>query len=361
MTSLKKEFPILSSYTYLNTPFTGVLAQSVQSKIHNLDEDFRLRGSLFSHEFEDVLVEDTKHLIAEIYNAKTHAIGLLNNFSTGLNLILNDLPEESKVVLLAQDYPSVNLPVKTRNFKVFEVNIDLHLYGNLKQKFAEVNPDFFIFSITQFMSGLQLDLQALKSLKKTFPETSFIADATQYCGSEAFDFNNSPFDVFGTSGYKWLNAGLGNAFFLLKPTFLEKHHFKTIGSNSLTVKPDGKPRPVGFLEPGHYDVISIARLKYALEFHYKTQGIDFVESKIKEVSKLAKSEFLALNLLDTEVVDNHSHQNIFSLKGNESYIEQLKSKGILSSFRGGRIRVGFQYFNTENDLHILIDALKTLS
>ncbi|MFO7744174.1 MAG: aminotransferase class V-fold PLP-dependent enzyme, partial [Psychroflexus sp.] len=270
ITSLKKEFPIISSYTYLNTPFTGIIPSSVQSKIHELEEDYRLRGSLFSNDYEESIVEETKHLIAEIYNAKLDAIGLLNNFSTGLNLILNDLPEQSKIVLLAQDYPSVNLPVKSRSFNVFEVDINLNLYENLKQKFAEVNPDFFIFSMTQYISGMQLDLRALEQLKEEFPNINFIADATQYCGSEAFDFGDSPFDVFGTSGYKWLNAGLGNAFFLMKSSFLEKYEFKTIGSNSLTAKPDGKPRPVGFLEPGHYDVIAVARLKFALEYHYKT-------------------------------------------------------------------------------------------
>ncbi|SDG70198.1 aminotransferase class V-fold PLP-dependent enzyme [Psychroflexus sediminis] len=361
MTNLKKEFPIISSYTYLNTPFTGILSSSVQSKIHELEEDFRLRGSLFSNEYEESLVEDTKQLIAEIYNAKKDAVGLLNNFSTGLNFILNDLPEQSKVVLLAQDYPSVNLPVKSRNFEVFEVDIDLKLYENLRQAFAEVKPDFFIFSMTQYISGLQLDVKALKELKDEFPDISFIADATQYCGSEAFDFGNSPFDVFGSSGYKWLNAGLGNAFFLFKSSFLERYEFRTIGSNSLSIKPDGKPRVMGFLEPGHHDVIAVASLKFALEFHYKTLGIDFIESRIKALSILAKAEFINRNLLDMEIIDKQAHQNIFSLKGEESHIDKLKDKGILSAFRGGRIRVGFQYFNTDKDLETLLKALKELS
>jgi selenocysteine lyase/cysteine desulfurase len=285
MTSLKKEFPIISSYTYLNTPFTGVVSSSVSSQIKELEEDYRLRGSLFTNEFEESIVEETKHLISEFYKAKEDAIGLLNNFSTGLNLILNGLPEQSKVILLAQDYPSVNLPVKSRNFEVHEVDINLDLYKNLELKFRDVNPDYFLFSITQFISGLQLDLNALTKLKKEFPQVSFIADATQFCGTEPFDFENSPFDVFGTSGYKWLNAGLGNAFFLLKPEFIDRHHFTSIGSNSLAAKPDGKPRPIGFLEPGHHDLIAVARLKYALEFHYKTLGIDFIETKIKALSK----------------------------------------------------------------------------
>jgi len=360
MMNINNEFPIISSYTYLNTPFTGVLSKSVSEQINLLEEDFRLRGSLFTDEYEHDLINDTKKLIRDIFNTTSEQVGLLNNFSTGLNLILNDLPKQSKVVLLSQDYPSVNLPVKSRDFDVYEVDINRDLFENLRKTFDSVTPDYFMFSITQFISGLQLQLPMLKQLKDDFPEVSFIADATQYCGTEAFDFENSPFDIFGTSGYKWMNAGLGNAFFLFKSHFLNTHQFHTVGSNSLDEKPDGDLRPTGFLEPGHFDIIATARLKLALEFHYKTLGIEMVESRIKTISSLAKTQFLKMNLLDTEVVDESSHQNIFSLKGDESTISRLKDEGVLSAYRGGRIRVGFQYFNTEQDLNKLLKVLSEL-
>lgn len=360
MSSLKKEFPIISTYTYLNTPYSGVIPKTVSEQISQLEEEYRLKGSLFTDEHEENIVHETKQLIAEIYNAKPEAIGLLNNFSTGLNIILNDLPEHSRVVLIKQDYPSVNLPVKSRNFEVHEVDLDLKLYESLKQKFTEVNPNYFIFSITQYVSGLQVNPTALAKLKEDFPDVFFIADATQYCGSEAFDFENSPFDVFGTSGYKWINAGFGNAFFLMKSRFLKAHEFKTVGSNSLISKPDGQPRLTGFLEPGHFDIIALARLKYALQFHYKIIGINFIESEIKSISKRAKKEFLDLNLLDLDVIEAESHQNIFSLKGDERDIEKLKEHRILSSFRGSRIRIGFQYFNTEKDLLNLLEVISKI-
>jgi len=358
MLNLKNEFPILNHYTYLNTPFTGVLSSTVHDKITALEEEYRQHGSDFMDRLEHDIISSTKLLLSEIFNADPEHIGILNNFSTGLNLILNDMPEDAKVILLAQDYPSVNLPVKSRAFKITEVEIDLKIYENLKSVFHYQNPDFFIFSMTQFVSGFQMDLDILRQLKSEFPHICFIADATQYCGTEAFDFENSPFDVFGTSGYKWLNAGLGNAFFLMKPSFVDKFHFKTIGSNSLTSKPDGKPKPSGFLEPGHHDILAIARLKFALEFHYKTLGIDFIETSIKTISAQAKSRLLDLNLLDKTLNDSTSHQHIFSLEGDDNFVQKLKDQGILTSFRGGRIRVGFQYYNTQDHLDLLTKAFK---
>jgi selenocysteine lyase/cysteine desulfurase len=360
MKNINNEFPIISYYTYLNTPFTGILSTSVSEKIYQLEEEYRLNGSLFADKYEHSLINETRSLIGDIFKTNSEQVGLVNNFSTGINLILNDLPEQSKIVLLAQDYPSVNLPVKSRRFTVHEVDINRDLFENLRQTFEKVVPDYFMFSVTQFVSGLQLKIPMLKQLKSEFPEVRFIADATQFCGTEAFDFENSPFDVFGTSGYKWMNAGLGNAFFLLKSDFLNAHQFQTVGSNSLDEKPDGDLRPTGFLEPGHFDILAIARLKLALEFHYKTIGIETIESRIKAISSRAKTEFLKLNLLDTKVVDETSHQNIFSLKGDEGAIYKLKEKGILSSYRGGRIRVGFQYFNSEQDLNRLLQVMNNL-
>jgi len=193
MIDLKKRFPVTTAYTYLNTPFTGVLSSEVSKKIQDMVEDYRLRGSAFTNEYENQIIEDTKSLIAEIYNSKVENIGLLNNFSTGFNLILNDLPDSSKVVLLTQDYPSVNLPVKSRHFQVYEVDINHNLNENLRKVFLEESPDFFMFSMTQFISGLTFSMADLEQLKREFPEVSFMVDATQYCGTESFDFENSPF------------------------------------------------------------------------------------------------------------------------------------------------------------------------
>ncbi|MFN2260523.1 MAG: aminotransferase class V-fold PLP-dependent enzyme [Psychroflexus sp.] len=361
MKDFKNAFPLLNSYTYLNTPYTGLISEELKQYRQFLDNEFQLKGSLFADEFETDIVETTKANLSKIYSAKPKHIGLVNNFSVGMNLILNDLPPKSKVLLLKEDYPSVNFPVKSRDFSVSEIGIHENLEQDIRATFEQNQPDFFIFSITQFISGIKIDLEFLKTLKQDFPETFFIADATQYCGVEAFDFENSGIDVFGTSAYKWLNAGLGNGFFLFKPEFLERFNFKSIGSNSLDEKPDGKPRATGFLEPGHYDLMAIASLNFALKYHYETLGIQEIETQIKPLSKLAKTEFAKHNLLENAVLKRNISSNIFSLKGDENLVEHLQKNNILTAFRGGQVRVGFQYFNTENDLDKLLSAISKLS
>ncbi len=357
MKDFKLAFPLLNTHIYLNTPFTGLISEDLKQYRRFLDNEFQIKGSLFADEYEAEIIQSTKANLAKYYSTKPEQIGLVSNFSVGINLILNDLPQKSKVLLIKEDYPSVNFPVKSRDFLVSEVGISEYLEQGIQSAFEKNQPDFFIFSITQFISGIKIDLEFLKTLKHSFPQTFFIADATQYCGVESFNFEDSGIDVFGTSGYKWLNAGLGNGFFLFKSNFLKQFHFKSIGSNSLDEKPDGEPRLTGFLEPGHYDLVALASLNFALKYHYETVGIQQIETQIQHLSKLAKAEFEKHDLLEKTVIKRNISSNIFSLKGDESLVEKLKNHNILTAFRGGRVRVGFQYFNTEDDLDKLVSTI----
>ena len=47
-----------------------------------------------------------------------------------------------------------------------------------------------------------------------------IADATQFCGTAPFNFNESAIDILGGSGYKWLLGGYGNGYILFKDQLL---------------------------------------------------------------------------------------------------------------------------------------------
>ena len=77
------------------------------------------------------------------------------------------------------------------------------------------NPDFLAISIVQWIDGIKLDLDFLKSLKLINKNLTIIGDGTQFCGTSKFNFDKSPFDVLISSGYKWMFSGYGIAFILI--------------------------------------------------------------------------------------------------------------------------------------------------
>jgi selenocysteine lyase/cysteine desulfurase len=357
MENLRKGFPVLEQYTYLNTAASGLLPESVWEFRQNHDLDFLLGGSVFKEKQADILTE-TRELVGEFFNCVPSQVALVPNFSYGFNTLLEGLDKPQKALLLKNDYPSLNWAVESRDFGISYAEIDQNLEKNIAEAFENQQPDFFAFSMVQYINGIKIDLDFIKELKQKYPKTLFFADGTQFCGTAAFNFEESGIDVLICSTYKWLNAGYGNAFMLFKKEVEGKIEPKALGFGSLQGKYKAhEGNFIGKFEPGHQDTLNYGSLAEALKL-IKKIGISEISSRIQSLSATAKSEFKKMNLLEESVIKRKAHSSIFNIKGGEKLFQYLKSKNIIVSQRGEGIRVSFHYFNTEKELDFLIKELK---
>jgi selenocysteine lyase/cysteine desulfurase len=357
MEDLHTHFPALSSYVYLNTAANGLVPNSVLDWRRKHDSDLMVHPSGF-REGAKAHLDKVKTTIGRFFGASTNEIGLIPNFSLGLNIILDGLPQGQKILLLKNDYPSVTWPVETRDFNVCYAEIDENLENNIEAAIAKHRPDVFIFSIVQWLSGIKIDLEFVKSLKQSQPELLLIADGTQYLGSEFFNFHESGIDVLGTSGYKWLTSGFGNGIIMVKKE-AQRHIFpRTIGFNSAEnfSSSPGETQFIKHFEPGHLDTLNFGSLEQSLLF-IESYGKENLYAKIKMLSDLAKSRFEAMGLLTNSTILRRSHSSIFNLKGNDKMFQKLRSNNIISSPRGGGIRVSFHYYNSTSDLEKLLEVI----
>lgn len=356
MNNFKKQFPILSQYTYLNTAASGLLPERVLEFRQDHDLDLLISGSVLK-DSQGELLAGVREAVGRFFSCAPNRVALTSNFSTGFNFLMEGVRPGQKVLLLKNDYPSVNWAVESRDFKVSYAEIDENLEENISRVIEKERPDIFAFSLVQWINGIRIDLDFLKELKRKYPELLLFGDGTQYCGTEAYHFEDSPLDVLGASTYKWMNAGYGNAFFLFKQ-HMENHIFpKSLGFNSL----QGKYKPhegslIGKFEPGHQDTLNFGSLKIAIELIEKI-GIENIENQLKELGAAAKTAFENDNLLEPSVVKRSSHSTIFNLTGDENLFRELRNKKIICSQRGTGIRVSFHYFNTLEDLDILLKAM----
>ncbi|MBO2542962.1 aminotransferase class V-fold PLP-dependent enzyme [Salegentibacter sp. BDJ18] len=357
MEILRKGFPVLEQYTYLNTAASGLLPEAVWEFRQNHDLDFLLGASVFK-EKQDGILSKTRELVGETFGCPPAQVALVPNFSYGFNTLMEGLEKPQKALLLKNDYPSLNWAVESRNFEISYAEINENLEKNITEAFKNQQPDFFAFSIVQYINGIKINLEFLQNLKKEYPETLFIADGTQFCGTEAYNFNESAIDILICSTYKWLNAGYGNAFMLFKKEVEGKIAPKALGFGSLQGKYKAhEGNFIGKFEPGHQDTLNYGSLAEALKL-IKKIGIAEISSRIKALSSKAKSEFTKMNLLEESVVNRAEHSSIFNIKGNNKLFEYLRSKQIIVSQRGEGIRVSFHYFNTEKELNVLLKELR---
>ncbi|RMA57613.1 selenocysteine lyase/cysteine desulfurase [Ulvibacter antarcticus] len=358
MTDLKKEFPVLQEYTYLNTASCGLLSKTLTEWRREQDDRLLKGGSVF-RDLHKPHIERIRSTVARFFSASEMEIALIPNFSFGFNTLLNGLPKNKKVLLLKTDYPSINWPVENRDFDVCYAEVDTNLEQNIEEAVREHQPDVFAFSIVQYLTGIKIDFDFLKRLKAYHPDLLLIGDGTQFLGTSEFSFSESPLDVVAASTYKWMLSGYGNGLLMIKEDAQRKILPETIGFNSADAifSKRNDFAYVKHFEPGHQDTLNYGSLEQSI-LNMENIGMDVISERIASLSTLAKLRFAELDLLDETTLNREQHSNIFSLKGGDAIFQKLKENKIICSQRGKGIRVGFHFYNTEEDLEKLIKVFK---
>ena len=351
-----EQFPVLNAYTYLNTAGSGLLSKPLLDWRHSHDKEFLNQGSLYRAN-KDTFLQEVRSNVARFFNAEADRTFLVPNFSCGFNIFLEGLNGPQRFLLLKEDYPSVNYPVESRGHTCDYVETSERLEENILKSIRDFKPTVFAFSLVQYISGIKIDLDFLKSLKKEFPDLLVAADGTQFCGTAAFDFQQSGIDALIASSYKWMLGGYGNGFVLLKEMAAEQlyanaKNWPLPGEDFLQ---DRRTLSLYF-EPGHLDTLNFGTLSNAI-LDLERLGMDVIEKNISRLSLKAKEAFAARNLLSAMVLRRKQHSSIFNLDLSEAIYDRLQQKGILCTWRGTGVRVSFHFYNTDQDLHRLLEVI----
>src|SRR5690606_35798181 len=185
MKNLRKPFPVLQQYIYLNTAASGLLSERVFDFRQEHDLDLLVSGSILK-EKQGAMLAQVRETVGSFFKCAPNRVALVPNFSYGFNTLLAGIDKSKWVLLFKHDYPSINWAVTSRDFEVNFAAIDEHLERNIEEAFSEKTPDVFAFSVVQYINGIKLEIDFLKQLKQKYPATLFVADGTQYCGTEKF-------------------------------------------------------------------------------------------------------------------------------------------------------------------------------
>jgi len=358
MQNNKEGFPILKKYIYANTASSGLINESTIEWRMQHDKEFLEGASTMRMESAKIITE-SRAIVGEFFVCKYENVALVQNFSLGLNILLEGIDKNKKVLLLENDYPSVNWSFENRGFPISYCKINRNLEDNIREKIESGDISILALSLIQWVNGIKVDMDFLKELKKENPQLMIIADGTQYCGTTDFNFEDSGLDVLGASSYKWLLAGYGNGFMLFKDRVKEFSKVETIGFNAANTNPELKNsiRFAKHFEPGHLDTLSFGTLKHSLGL-LNVIGKDVIAEQLKSLSVSAKKEFSALGLLEEAVALRTDHSTIFNIKGDDDMFEHLTKNNILCSQRGNGIRFSFHYYNTLEEIEHIVRIIK---
>ncbi len=359
MEKIRKEFPVLRKGIYANTAVYGLLYDSLLEWRQEHDLDFLIYGSDMRSKTLKVL-SDTRNTVAEFFNCKRENVALINNFSTGLNVLLEGLHPKKKILLIEGDYPSLNWAFENRDFEVRYIQIVANMEARIQEVIEKEHIDVLALSLVQWLDGFFVDLDFLKQLKIQFPNLIIIADGTQFCGSRDFDFDASGIDVLGASAYKWLLAGYGCGFMLFSDRMQEEFSVKSIGFNAANGDLDRKDsiRFAKLFEPGHLSSLAFGSLKFSMDYFTKI-GMENITANNKKLAEKAKKEFQGLGLIHDKFTERREHSTIFNIKADEATFQKLLANDVFCAQRGQGVRLSFHFYNTEEEIDAIVKVLNT--
>lgn len=360
---IRKQFPVTENSTYLNAAAAGPLSRATMAAATEYYQ--QMMNDADTH-WEEWLAkrEDVRRKVAAFINAEPDEIALTTNTSSGMNVIVDALETHGEVVSCDLEFPVSTLPWMNRRIPVHlvksvagEVRID-DIRGAMN-----VRTGIICLSHVQYSNGLRMDLEELGNAKGGH---ALVVNASQSAGVFEIDVKRMKIDALCATGHKWMLAGYGSGFVYLSRELMARSRPRAIGwlsvedpyadrNDEIHLRHDAAAR--GELGCPHF--AGIFALGASIEL------IENVASKNIEERALSLNRFLTRRLTDSgwkvlsPIGDEgaRSAETLVEAEDPARVVAQLAERKIIVTRKPKGIRVATHFFNNEEDIERLIEAL----
>ena len=230
---VRKDFPAVRDYTFLNTAYIGLTPKPVADAAHEWVEARALHT--YSVSQMEQKKRESRELFAKLVGADSDEIGFLSATSEGENVVVNSLDFQPGDNVVFDDLVYPSTPVIYRRLQEthgVEMRIVKSRNGAATvEDFAKlVDKRTRIVSVAWISntSGYLHDIKGLADLAHAHGAYLY-ADAAQFIGTAPVDVHALGIDFFTTGTYKWIMAGFGIAPFYVRRDLLDRIHAPNVG------------------------------------------------------------------------------------------------------------------------------------
>ncbi|WP_370454463.1 aminotransferase class V-fold PLP-dependent enzyme [Homoserinibacter sp. GY 40078] len=294
----------------------------------------------------DAIIDRTRASYARLVGVASDRVAIGSQTSVQASLVASALPEGAEVLAVAGDFSSIIAP--------FEARDDLRVRTVPLDALADaIHDDTFlvVFSLVQSATGEIADVEAIREAASRHGALTF-CDTTQAAGVMPVDA--SAYDLTVCHSYKWLCAPRGVSFL-------------TVGTAA-----DALLRPV---QAGWYaggDVwqscygpgISLARDARRFDVSPAWQAWVGAEQSIGLFADLDIDEVwrhtsgLGAQLCDALGIPVQRQAIVAWPDADGAQLAAMAAAGVRASGRAGRARVSFHLWNTEDDVEMVVRAVR---
>ena len=363
-------FPIATRYAYLDHAANAPLATPVRSTMEVYLG--RMTEEPFDLSHWERLRSQVRTRIAELLSVGAESITFTKNTTAGLGLVAAglDWDDGDNIVGVQREFPSNIYPwmglkrkgVELRLYQPEQGRIDIKGLVRLCDRRTRV----LAISAVQFWSGFRTDLGALGTALRG-RDTLLVVDGVQAVGGLHLDLSRTPVDFLAVGAQKWLLGPMGVGFAFVGPRMLEQLHPVAIGPESvvrnqeyvdydLTLRPDARrfeeaaPNYPGILGMGAAvnlllrcgaPVVEevVLRLADRLREELPSRGYELVVKPTVPSERSGIVSFRHPRMVPAEL---HT---------------RLRDAGVIISLRSDFLRASPHYYNSDEDLDRLLEAL----
>lgn len=344
-------------------------------------------------------VEETRELAGQLlHTSGTDRITFTSNTSDGLSAVANGLPWQPGDEILLN---TAEFPANIQPFRILEKKGVKPVYANPgpdrritpELLEAHITPKTRMISISavQYLTGFRADLQSIGALCKKH-NLLFVVDGIQGLGAIDIDVEACGIDAIATGCHKWLMAPMGTGFLWLSDKLAARLEPYKTGWLSVenpwelsNFTQNWLPVPK-HLETGTFNTMGIIGLHASLKTLLDI-SIPSIEKEIAELTgylfdRLSKDN--RVTILSPGEKKSRSGIVSFSIRGSEKpdkppestdparaatpavhaefqepglLVESLKEKDIRISAREGYFRISPHFYNTVEEIDIVLQNL----
>ena len=333
------------------------------------------------------VVDETRYLMAELLGVDNpNNVVFTPSATIAANQIIMGLEwDEYKTVYITPfEHNAIARPLhlmqERYNFEIVILPFDSPSQeldrDEIENLFSQNPPDYVFVNHISNVTGAIVPIEAIAQLAKQY-DAVVVVDASQSAGLESINMKKANIDYVIFAGHKNLYASWGiGGFVSASAAHLATSLAGGTGSDSLNLNM-ASDSPVGF-EVGSANIIAISSLNASLKW-LKATGISVVaDKKAKLMERLIRGlreigVKLYLPTYHTSVlsfnVDGYSANDVGVIL-NEDFDIAVRTGYHCAPFIHqfletteckGTVRVSLGYFNTEDDVDALVDAVKDIA
>jgi selenocysteine lyase/cysteine desulfurase len=361
--SIRKQFPVTEHSVYLNTAAAGPLAQSsarAGAEYYELMmKDGDLRWDEWLERRESIRAE-----VARFINAEPDEIGFTTNTSSGMNIIVDALEKHGEVISCELEFPVTTIAWMHRRIPVHLVKA---VEGVVRPEdvSAAMNKrtGILAMSYVQFSNGFRSNLEDLASIKSRH---ALVINASQAAGAFEIDVKRMKIDALCATGHKWMRSGYGSGFVYLSRELQAASHPRAIGwlsvqdpyamrNNEIHLRHTLSSRS----ELGCPHFAGIFALGASVEL-MQSLGTANIEARVLELNsrlteRLKEAGWKVLSPLQDE--QHRSAETLVAAENPAAVVNKLAARKVYVTEKPEGFRVATDFFNNEDDIERLIDAL----